>query len=373
VFRYKAPAQLKGNRITKIYKSDKNCFGADTIYCNDIVHTNPNYEIGNKTISVNYVNGVKFLQVNKAFLSGCNCGKCKKALIHSMDDFGCDYCTDRGCVQKETCFTCVPVIKISGCGCNNPVTTPVTPCNECENPPVWNTTGIAGGLKIDCKTYLTGNGSTYFNLAQCIDGAGIGSVKVSNLCSHSLREFLCGSLVLSANICGAKNIRSLTIKFGSSDLDYHAVTTTNFSEGWQFLQFDLDTRETVGFPNLDEISFYEFEVQTNGLQGSEIRMDSLFLSNQCPYSIEYYRNTFVQDADSGEYKRNYTKDTDIINLESDTFNIYVYEIMRLVSQSVQGGDSGADVKYYTEKISELYSMYDVAHKTEFLPTIYFYA
>ena len=167
ITRYKAPKLLKGNKIIALKKYRKDCYGKDlyTDYCQDYIrHTMPSsqYYENDKSLSIENINGFKYLNV-KGLDGGCGCDTCKKALIHSMDSFSCDYCTEKGCeVKNNICSpVCMPCTQYPTSNakksCND--------CDECENPPQWKTTGDAGGLKIVCSDYLTGKGATSLSIS----------------------------------------------------------------------------------------------------------------------------------------------------------------------------------------------------------------
>lgn len=357
VSRYTAPSDLKLNKVIKIYKSTQDCRGNNCIYEDPtVVSPQSVNDYYGKSVTVDNTNGVKSIEVNNNFLTGCNCDTCTKALIHSMDTFDCDFCSDKGCPPKIKCTSI----------CN--------PCQDeetCDKCPLWNTTGVATNLNIDCKNYQTGRGSINVDLKNCTKTNSRGSVIISELCPHSITCYTCGYYVLNANICGARDLISMKMRYGSGSLDFHEIELNNFTEGWQYLKFSLDKSTTLGFPNLDQITWYEVVMTTNG-NDVNVKLDSLFLSKECAYNIVYYRDTVFKNS-AGDYMKIYTSESDILALEDDTVNLVTYELMLLVSQSLQGGDSSSDVNFYSALLRDEYANYFANHKSEVAPIIHYYA
>ena len=368
VVRYKSPEFLKGNKIIKISKATADCFGADTLYKAEFTHQMPSYQDEGKsvpTIGVEYVNGEKYLKINNSLMSGCNCGGCSKQLIHSFDTFSCDYCSSQGCeVKKDTCVPMLCCGQVYQNGCN------AEP--NCDTPPTWRVHNRANNLNIDCINYLTGDGSTNVDLAiNGIDGILPlnGSVEIEGLCPHNIKD-KCSKYVMSIFIPQPENLTGIKLHFGQSRLDKHTQTISTFKKGWQLLYFPLQNLETTGFPNISEITWYEIEFITNGVGQSGIKIDSLFITKNSPYNIEYYADTVI--SNNGELKHKYTDETDLLIVERDTYELILQEVLVLIAQDNQGGDSGGDINFHRTTLQEKYTEYLNNHKSEFNPPIHFY-
>jgi hypothetical protein len=333
--RYLAPKFLKGSKIIRVFKNRKDCFGKDCLYSSNLSKHSASF-LSNNSVGVEHINGVKFLKISENSTT-CDCEQCKKALLHSMDTFSCDYCTDRGCKVKEVdcnlpCPTKCSVYPVSNqnktdCCDNSP---------DCENPPVWRVHGRVNNLHIDCVNHITGSGCVNVDLAINQEDGVLplnGSVEIENLCKHDISDFLCGRLVLNINIPQPEHLTGIKLHFGQSRLDKHTQTLSSFRKGYQSLYFNLQNLQTEGMPNIGDISWYEIEFITDGVGQSGIKIDSLFLDKPCSYEIEYYANSFVRDG-NGNLKDKYTEETDVIYAEADTYELIHDEAMVMLAQQL---------------------------------------
>ena len=380
ITRYKAPKYLKGSKIIALKKfrtskCDTGCEGSDIhhAFINHVMPSYQDYDCNTPNLSIEYVNGEKFIKV-KGFEGSCSCSPCQSSnqLIHSFDTFSCDYCSDRGC-EKITPSCGIPVL-CCGQTFTNAIEAPCNKNSDCKTPPEWRTEGRAGNLTINCNDYLTGKGSTSIDISECCgDPTDIytGSIDIKNLCPFSIDDYKCGYISLAIKIPNPKEIMGITLKFGQSNTDYYSTTINNLKGGWQVLQFRLDNLSRVGMPNMSEIKWLNIEFGTTGIGQSGILIDSLFLSKGTAYNIEYYADTIVMDSNN-EYKSKFTEETDLINIEADTYNILLDEILLLCSQELQGGDSRADMSYASQRLQARYALYKENHKSEMQPIIHYY-
>jgi hypothetical protein len=134
----------------------------------------------------------------------------------------------------------------------------------------------------------------------------------------------------------------------------------------------MDKLFQVGMPNMSDIKWLNIQFSTTGIGQTGILIDSLFLAKGTAYNIEYYSNALFMDKDMLEYKEKFTEEDDIVNVEMDTYNVILDEILLILSQELQGGDSRADTSYASQRLQARYANYKENHKSEMQPIIHYY-
>lgn len=152
------------------------------------------------------------------------------------------------------------------------------------------------------------------------------------------------------------NIQSIDLAWGSdvSANYYHrTVTTPNFGTlqvGKNLLRFDWNGATKVGAPIITAIDSAKITINTNGTEIDALIVSNLFFSIQITWDLEYYSKLLYSDA-AGNWKDTLSDPTDLINLDTATYNLWFYEFALACLQQIQGKDAKADRDFFQ---SELY-------------------
>lgn len=173
-------------------------------------------------------------------------------------------------------------------------------------------------------------------------------------------------------------ITSINLRWGSSSSDYWDVTSSSpfdsssFEDGWNLISFDWDGASSTGSPDSSEVDYVRITVNYDGTAETDIRMDKLTVSIGAIHDIEYYSNHFFRSS-GGTYKAQPSDDMDIVNIDSGFKNIFLYEMLKEISQQLQGEDSTFDFQFSETRLQRLYRRFNrnVPSK-EIKPTQHYY-
>lgn len=226
--------------------------------------------------------------------------------------------------------------------------------------------GTASGLKIDELHYITGNKSIEFDINASGDGIQITDMSNVDLDDHDEKS----EMFIRVYFESVANITSITPIWGNdltSNLWTGTAQTTQadgtaFRVGWNIIKCKwLEAVETgtVAPATIDNL---KLTFTTTGAIAN-VRIDFWTSSIGEIFEIEYY-SKYLFRSTAGVWLEKPTDDTDLINLDTDTFNIFIYECLMEAAQQTQGADADFDVAYATRKLKELYMRHRANAPTE---------
>ncbi len=212
----------------------------------------------------------------------------------------------------------------------------------------WTAGNQASGLVVDNVNYASGSGSLEFNIAAGGNNT-TGSISETAPAPFDLTTQLNqATLFLYVYFPVGANINSVTIQFGSDASDYYQVTATQtfsntaFATGWNLIGFPWLGATVVGTPIVSKIQYLYIGVQTNGTATTGIRVDN-FVSTMGLYrTIEYYSKYLFRNATTGVFTetiQDTTNYSDLINLDTDSYNLYFNLLAYYAAQQMQGLDA----------------------------------
>lgn len=231
--------------------------------------------------------------------------------------------------------------------------------------------GTASGLKMDELHYITGNKSIEFDINASGDGIQITDMSDVDLDDHDEIS----EMFIRVYFESVANITSITPIWGNdltSNLWTGVAQTTQadgtaFRVGWNIIKVKwLDATET-GTVNPETIDNLKLTFATTGAIAN-VRVDFWTSSIGEIFEIEYY-SKYLFRSTSGTWKEKPTDDTDLINLDTDTFNIFIYECLMEAAQQTQGADADFDIAYATSKLKGLYMRHRANAPTETIKPI----
>lgn len=245
----------------------------------------------------------------------------------------------------------------------SPSPTTLHAMNSLSGNGTWAAVGSATDIAVDSQFYVSGSGSIKFTHNITGDGiqiTGMASVDLSNHDEVSelfvWAYFLDGSNVTSATFVWGND---LTTNFWTSAETTTQADGTSFQIGWNLFKFMWNAATESGTVDPETIDSLKFTVAGSSVT-SPIRVDNIISSIGKPFDIEYY-SKFLFRSSSGTFQETTTASDDIINLDTDSYNILVYETAILAAQQVQGQDMTADINFFREQLHDsrigLYAKY----------------
>lgn len=207
----------------------------------------------------------------------------------------------------------------------------------------WAAGGTASGLVVNNTNFVQGAGSLQFNLT-----TGTGYLENSTMTPVNLSSVLNqSSLFVNTYLQTGSLTTSIQLRFGSSASNYYQVTVTqnqqalSFQNGWNLDQFVWNGATVVGTPDVTSISYARISIVTTGAQtGCLINGLSSILGSILEY--EYYSKYMFRDSVTGAFQEKVTSDSNLINLDTDSYNL----LFNLVAFYTMQQQQGLDALYY---------------------------
>jgi hypothetical protein len=250
----------------------------------------------------------------------------------------------------------------------NPGTTLHTVNSVTENG-TWAVSANASNLETDSLNYYSGSASLRFDL-NSNGGATTGVITNSTIedvdCSDA--EDI-GSLFMPLYLTSTTGITSIKLEWGDDGSNnwYKTVTTqsdgTALKAGWNLLQFDWVSSTEVGTPDSSAVAFLRITVNYDGTAQTNLRFDNIVVRVGTLYTIKYY-SKFLFRTSAGTWIEKPTASSDIINLDTDSYNLFLYEAAYMLAQEVQGEDAVFDRNFFESRLLELYKEYRANYRSE---------
>jgi hypothetical protein len=214
----------------------------------------------------------------------------------------------------------------------------------------WAGTGVATGLADDDYNFVEGSGSIKYSTS----GAGNAILTNSTMTDSDLSEMWGEEVIFIWTFQpAAADGTSYRYDWGTdaSNYKYNTVTAqwdgTAFQAGWNLLGFLASTATTVGTPTSTAIGYGKLTVAASAAV-TVLRLDSIVASGPTYMELEYYSKYLFRDS-TGTFKEKPTATTDIINLDTDSYNVLFTEVAKLCAQQQQGKDSGFDYSFFEKE------------------------
>lgn len=209
----------------------------------------------------------------------------------------------------------------------------------------------------DYLDYVSGQAAMDFTLS---GATGIGSIIIQTPTSFDLTKLLNeGALFEWIKIPNANTrLTSIDLEWGSDQSNYWHYTATKpqgriawDNNAWDLVLHDWTQATQVGSPVITALTY--FKITFNYTPGATIvncKIDSLTASLGKAYEILYYSQNIFQDATTGLNKEIPTADSDVIQLDQAAFNIFFYEVLKLVYWDIQGHNMETDMQKITYEL-----------------------
>jgi len=171
-------------------------------------------------------------------------------------------------------------------------------------------------------------------------------------------------------------LTSTEIRWGSSSSDYYSrvATTTNegnsFATGWNLIRADWNGATTVGSPTVSSISYVYIGVTVTSNQ-TGIKVDNIVADMGIYRMIEYYSKFLFRNASTGAFQETVLDNSDLINLDTESYNLYFNLLAFLTTQQVQGLSAlNFDNSFFGQEYKEGIKRYTSLNKSQVQKAIY---
>ncbi len=172
-----------------------------------------------------------------------------------------------------------------------------------------------------------------------------------------------GAIFVWVYIPATTNIQDFVLHWGD-DSDNHflrTVTTTNeglsFFVGWNLLRFDWDPSVTTdGTPTITSVNFIKLTLTLSAVltnPDTDFRIDFIVARKGVIQDLIYYSRYLWQTA-AGAYIENSTADGDLLNVETEEYDLIVEKANELVARALQDKDAKKDAQESYQEQRERY-------------------
>lgn len=230
----------------------------------------------------------------------------------------------------------------------------------------WTTGGTASNLSVNNTNFVQGSGSLQFDIT-----TGAGYLENSSMTAIDLSEVVNQSyLFVNTSIPTGSALTSVDLRWGSSAADYYHLTVTQnqqalaFQNGWNLEQFIWSNAATVGTPDPSSITYARITLNvTASMTGCLMNGLSSILGSILSY--EYYSKYLFRDASTGAFQETVTDDSNLINLDTESYNLLFNLVAYFATQQQQGLDASFyDGSFFGNQYQTGLARYKSMYKSE---------
>lgn len=240
----------------------------------------------------------------------------------------------------------------------------INSCDTYDGNGTWTAGTNVSQVATDNLNFVEGTGSVKFNLAGngYIENSDMDSVDMSELDPE-------GSLYLWVWMPSGSEFNSVTLRWGSSSSDYWEATATTaqdgtaFQTGWNLLAFTWPSTDT-GSPDNEDVNYVRVAFDVDSAQ-NPVRIDAVTSSLGTLFEVGYYSKYLFRDAVTGAFQETVTSDTNLLNLDTDSYQIYFNQCMVLACQQKQGVDAlAADLPFFQQSYRDSIDSYQAKYPSQ---------
>lgn len=229
----------------------------------------------------------------------------------------------------------------------------------------WAVGGTASSLAVNNTNFAQGAGSLQFNAttgAAYIENSDMQAVDLSDVVDQSY-------LFVWVFVPTASDLTSVDLRWGSSSSNYYHETVTQtqqgtvFVNGWNLCQFPWNTATTVGTPDTSAINYGRVTLNlTASATGCLVNGMNSVLGTVLSY--EYYSKYMFRDAITGAYQETVTGTSNLINLDTESYNLLFNLVAYFAAQQQQGLDASYDGSFFKQEYDAGLIRYKSMYKSE---------
>ena len=169
----------------------------------------------------------------------------------------------------------------------------------------------------------------------------------------------------------ASDFTTVQIKWGTDASNYwlKTINSTNvgtvLQDGWNLLQADWQTAIQVGSTDNSDIGYLQVIWNYSSTTQVGVRLNSIYSRLGVMSEIEYYSKFMFRDATTGVFQETVTSDSNIVNLDTETRNLFFYLVGSYAVQQIQGIDAQFfDSNFFDQKYQNGLFRYKQLYKSE---------
>lgn len=243
--------------------------------------------------------------------------------------------------------------------------------NNCESTTAngtWAADGTgATNLTTDTDDFVDGAGSLNFDLAS---GQATGYIENSTMSQVDLTDHDEKSSIFAyVYFPAASIITNVILRWGNDASNYWSATVTApfdrtaFQNGWNLLRFNWNGATETGTVAPATIDYLRVTITYNQTAETDIRVDRIFSSLGEIWEVEYYSELLFRTS-GGTWGATVTDDSDLVNLDIESYNLFLDECALEGAKQIGGPDLAFDVQEKKMDLIEGYRKYNAEYPSE---------
>ena len=239
----------------------------------------------------------------------------------------------------------------------------------------WIKVATASGVETDKIIKFSGGGSVKFDSAASDDGIQNTTMTEVDMTNEDdvadcYVKFYIKDTDDLANLNSATVLwgNDLTTNFWTGVTQTAQEDGTAFRVGWNRLKIPWSTATESGTVDPAAIDSFKITFDTDGAI-SDIRVDEIKFAIGLPFDIKYYSKFLFKNTTGARITQPTTTD-DVVVLDNDNINIFLYECLIEMAQQMEGTDSAFDMQFAFDKLhgigntTGLYQKYRREHPSQ---------
>lgn len=269
--------------------------------------------------------------------------------------------------------TGLKTLRINAPYLNNPII--VNSADSLANNGTWAVGGTSSNLTVNNINFVEGAGSLQFDStvgSAYLENSTMSAVNLSTYVNQA-------SLFVWVYMATGSNLTSVELRWGSDASNYYSLSVTqnqqgnSFVNGWNLCQFIWSNASTTGTPDSSAIDYARVTLVTTGTNtANKVNGITNILGTVLEY--EYYSKYLFRDAITGAFQETVTDDSNLINLDTESYNLLFNLVAFFAAQQQQGKDSSYDGKLFFDQYQAGAQRYKNMYKSEIQKpqSVYYY-
>ena len=233
----------------------------------------------------------------------------------------------------------------------------------------WALSNSASNLREDNVNYARTPSSLMFDLSL---GGSIGTISNQSMTPLDLSAYVNqGIFPFYVYLPDASKFTSIEFRLGSDTANYYKQTLSSdffgnsLANGWNLLALDWSNASIVGTPIATAIDTIVVNFNYDGTAQAGVRLNNIFYTLGTTLNIEYYSKYLFKDSLTGAWQETITDDSNIVNLDTDSYNLLVDQVSIQLAQQQQGISSlKFDYQYWDKKYTGDLARYRALYKSQ---------
>jgi hypothetical protein len=251
------------------------------------------------------------------------------------------------------------------------LTSPVTLCDT-STIQGWTASSGATALSLDQTNNVAGGGALVFNLSA---GQSIGVINNTTLQAidySSYAQIATGFVwVYLPSGSAMTSIQAIWGSDTTSNFYSSVVNMTqqgySFQDGWNLLSFPWVSATVTGTPNNAQINSLKMVFHYNGALQTGIQVCNFTFALGYIFELVYYSKYLFRNPLTNAFQETVNSALDnsmLINLDTESYNLFFNKVAFFTAQSLQGADAEYDAQYWATEYTNALTRYKAMNPSE---------